>query len=57
MLFPIRLDDAVSATREAWAAKLRARNIGNFLQWKDRDAYKQGLDRVLRDLKVRPKDE
>jgi len=30
MLFPIRLDDAVMDTNEAWAAKLRARNIGDF---------------------------
>jgi hypothetical protein len=30
VLFPIRLDDMVMHTNEAWAAKLRARNIGNF---------------------------
>src|SRR5262245_10772604 len=28
VLFPIRLDDAIFNTKEAWAAKLRARNIG-----------------------------
>ena len=38
-------------TAEAWAAKLRARNIGDFLRWKDHDAYKQSFERVLRDLK------
>ncbi|MEM9670649.1 MAG: toll/interleukin-1 receptor domain-containing protein [Pseudomonadota bacterium] len=52
MLFPIRLDDAVMETDEAWASKLRARNIGDFTRWKDHDAYKRALDRVLRDLKV-----
>lgn len=35
MLFPIRLDDAVMETSEAWASKLRARNIGDFTRWKD----------------------
>ena len=35
VLFPIRLDDAVMATHEAWAAKLRARNVGDFRHWKD----------------------
>jgi hypothetical protein len=57
VLFPIRLDDAVFATAEAWAAKLRARNIGDFRRWKEHDAYKQSLDRVLRDLKASPKAE
>jgi hypothetical protein len=57
VLFPIRLDDAVLTTGEAWAAKLRARNIGDFRRWKDHDTYKQSLDRVLRDLKAPPKNE
>jgi len=52
MLFPIRLDDAVMDTSEAWASKLRARNIGDFTKWKDHDAYKAKFRRVLRDLKV-----
>jgi uncharacterized protein YjbI with pentapeptide repeats len=51
MLFPIRLDDAVMETGEAWAAKLRAdRNIGDFRQWKDHDSYQEVFERVLRDL-------
>jgi uncharacterized protein YjbI with pentapeptide repeats len=51
MLFPIRLDDTVMETREAWAAKLRAdRNIGDFRQWKDHDQYREVFERVLRDL-------
>jgi hypothetical protein len=50
VLFPVRLDEAVMNTHEAWASKLRARNIGDFRKWKDHDAYKQSLARVLRDL-------
>ena len=53
MLFPVRLDNAVFDTREAWAGKLRAnRNIGDFRQWKDHDAYAKTLERLLRDLRV-----
>jgi uncharacterized protein YjbI with pentapeptide repeats len=40
MLFPIRLDDAVMETGEAWAAKLRS----------DRNRYREVFERVLRDL-------
>src|SRR5436309_1348668 len=38
VLFPIRLDDAVMETNEAWAAKLRTRHIGDFRRWKEHDA-------------------
>jgi len=56
VLLPIRLDDLIIETGEAWAAKLRAdRNIGDFRNWKDHDAYKQSLARVLRDLKTSTK--
>ena len=54
VLFPIRLDDQVLRTKEAWAAKLRARNIGDFRRWKDHDAYKKSFERVLRDLTIPP---
>ena len=50
MLFPIRLDDSVVTTEEAWAAKLRARNIGDFRHWKDNDKYLKSLERVLSNL-------
>jgi hypothetical protein len=50
VLFAIRLDDAVLKTQEAWAAKLRARLIGDFRQWKEHDAYQRGFQRILRDL-------
>jgi len=53
VLFPIRLDDTVMKTDEAWAGKLRDnRNIGDFRRWKDHDVYQKALERVLRDLKV-----
>ena len=40
VLFPIRIDDSVMETNEAWAAKIRrARHIGDFTSWKDHDAY------------------
>jgi hypothetical protein len=57
MLFPIRLDNAVMTTDEAWAAKLRARNIGDFRHWKDHEKYMKSLERVLRDLWVPPASE
>jgi hypothetical protein len=50
MLFPIRLDDTVMDTNEAWAKKLSARNIGDFRNWKDHNSYKTSLERVMRDL-------
>jgi hypothetical protein len=51
VLFPIRLDDAVLDTNEAWAAKLRrARHIGDFRNWEDHNSYKVSFERVMRDL-------
>jgi hypothetical protein len=53
VLFPIRLDDAVMETDQAWAASLRrTRHIGDFLTWKDHDSYQTSFDRLLRDLKA-----
>jgi hypothetical protein len=37
VLFPIRLDDAVMQTGQAWAADIR--RIGDLCQWKDREEY------------------
>jgi hypothetical protein len=55
LLFPIRLDDAVLATHEAWARLLRGqRNIGDFTRWKEHDAYNRAFERLLRDLRVEP---
>ena len=43
VLFPVRLDDTVMATKEAWAAKLRRNgNIGDFRAWKDHDVSPGG---------------
>jgi uncharacterized protein YjbI with pentapeptide repeats len=51
-LFPIRLDDAILDTGEAWAAKLRdQRHIGDFRGWKNHDTYRKSFERVLRDLR------
>src|SRR5215468_2037302 len=55
VLFPVRLDEAVMETKEAWAAKLRARLIGDFRRWKNHDAYQRSFQRMLRNLtKERP---
>ncbi len=52
-LCPIRLDDAVMETDQAWAASLRStRHIGDFRAWKDHDQYQKSFERLLRDLKA-----
>lgn len=51
VLFPVRLDDEVMRTNEAWAAKLRVdRNIGDFRKWMNRESYNVSLERAIRDL-------
>jgi len=53
VLFPIRLDDAVMETDQAWAASLRrTRHIGDFRAWKDHDPYQKSFERLLHDLKA-----
>jgi hypothetical protein len=53
VLFPVRIDDAVFTTNEAWAIRLRDnRHIGDFRGWKDHDGYQKTLARLLRDLRV-----
>jgi len=53
VLFPIRLDDAVMETGEAWAADIRrTRHIGDFEGWKDHDSYMKAIERLMRDLKA-----
>jgi hypothetical protein len=57
LLFPIRLDDKVLETEEAWAAEIRrTRHIGDFRKWKDHDEYQKALTRLLRDLKISAKE-
>ena len=53
VLFPIRLDDAVMKTEEAWAADIRrTRHIGDFREWKSHDKYREAFGRLMRDLKA-----
>jgi TIR domain/Pentapeptide repeats (8 copies) len=53
VLFPIRLDDAVMETNQAWAADIRrTRHIGDFSEWEDHDRCQKGFARLLRDLKA-----
>jgi uncharacterized protein YjbI with pentapeptide repeats len=53
VLFPIRLDDAVMESQEAWAKEIRrTRQIGDFRGWKNHDSYKKALERLLLDLRA-----
>lgn len=53
VLFPVRLDNSVMKIESGWPAAVRRnRHIGNFTQWKDRDAYQKAFVRLLRDLKA-----
>lgn len=52
VLFPIRLDENVMVTTQAWAADIRrTRHIGDFRFWKDHDQYQKAFSRLLHDLK------
>lgn len=52
VLFPIRIDDAIMDTTKAWAGRIkRKRHMGDFTNWKDRDAYKKALNQLIQDLK------
>jgi len=52
-LFPVRIDNAVMQTSEAWARLLRGqRNIGDFTRWKEHDSYQKSFERLMRDLRV-----
>jgi hypothetical protein len=53
VLFPIKIDDAVMESEQAWAASIRrTRHIGDFTNWEDYALYKKAFDRLLRDLKA-----
>ena len=53
VLFPIKLDDTIMQTPQAWAADIRRmRHIGDFVNWKHHDFYRKAFDRLLRDLKI-----
>jgi len=52
VLFPVRLDDAVLQTSQAWAVTLRrTRHIGKFSNWTNPQEYQNAFERLLRDLK------
>ncbi len=52
VLLPIRVDDTVMRTREAWALKLRDQlNIGNFKTWRSSGPYKKAFNGLLGSLK------
>jgi hypothetical protein len=54
VLFPVRLDDAVIQTTQAWAATLRRmRHIGDFTNWQDGMIYQQRFEELLRHLKIK----
>jgi hypothetical protein len=53
VLFPVRLDDAVMQSSQAWAATLRrTRHIGDLTNWTKPEAYQIAFDRLLRDLRA-----
>lgn len=53
VLFPVRIDDPVMTTDQAWAADIRrTRHIGDFTRWKDHDAYVKAFERLVQDLKA-----
>jgi uncharacterized protein YjbI with pentapeptide repeats len=53
VLFPIRLDNDVMETDQAWAADIRrTRHIGNFTGWQDQSGYVKAFERLIRDLKA-----
>jgi len=53
ILLPIRVDTAVLESDQAWAESLtEARNICDFSNWKDHDAYHQALESLLDDIRI-----
>ena len=53
VLFPVRLDDTVMHTTQAWAADIRrTRHIGDFRKWKNYDEYQKAFKRLLNDLRA-----
>src|SRR6266567_3849792 len=53
VLFPLKLDETIMETPEAWAAAIRKkRHIGDFTTWKAHDAYHAAFQRLLRDLQA-----
>jgi TIR domain/Pentapeptide repeats (8 copies) len=51
VLFPVRLDESVMQSSQAWAINVRRRHIGDFTKWTNPQAYQIAFDQLLRDLK------
>jgi hypothetical protein len=52
-LVPIRIDDAIAACPQPWAASIRAeRTVRDFSEWRDRLQYRGALGRLLGDLRA-----
>jgi hypothetical protein len=53
VLFPIRLDEAVMQSQVGWASLIRqTRQIGDFTDWKNHDAYQKSFNRLLMDFRA-----
>jgi hypothetical protein len=53
VLFPLRLDDYIfSGWQHHRKADVVAKNVGDFRNWGNPDAYQQAFNRLLRDLKA-----
>jgi hypothetical protein len=53
VLIPIRVDEAVMDTDQAWARDIRrTRHIGDFGRWDSPNAYQHAFKRLLRDLRT-----
>jgi hypothetical protein len=53
VVLPITIDNAVMQTSTGWPAFIKyTRNIGDFTNWKDHDAYQRAFARLLQDLKA-----
>ena len=51
VLFPIRLDFAVSIDEDGWSGDIqRMRNVGDLTGWNEPSKYEESLERILRDL-------
>ena len=53
ILFPMRLDEAIKSVYSQWPALiLNVREIEDFSQWQDAQAYEQAFQRLLINLKA-----
>lgn len=53
VLFPVRLDDAITSCQTSWATQLhQIRHITDFSHWEQPDIYQKIFTRLLRDLRA-----